>query len=127
MVKKTIARPKNFDEFLAKDGLNENLKLKYLTSRKDWLLNESKAKAEAVIDKLPADQLPQCKGIDSEHSKVGDFFPADQFTEMFDEDGEILGNIEEGVLAYHCIDGTITWWKRRKNIKNGDDGIIRIK
>lgn len=105
MVKKTIARPRNFDEFLAKEGLNENLKLKYLTSRKDWLLNESKAKAETVIDRIPADQ----------------------FAEMFDEDGEILGNIEEGVLAYHCIDGTITWWKRRKNTKNGDDGIIRIK
>ena len=40
--------------------------------------------------------------------------------------GTILGGLKDGdVLAYCCIDGVTTWWKRRKD-KDGD-GLIRIQ
>lgn len=123
MVKKTIARPRNFDEFLAKEGLNENLKLKYLTSRKDWL-NESKA--ETVIDRIPTSELPECEKIDAEHSKIGDFIARNTFEDIYeDEKTVILDELkEDGILCYSFND-VRTWWKRK--IDKEGDGLVRIK
>ena len=121
-------RPRNFDEFWEASLLKEGLdcEQKYVTSRKDWLKAIKENKTEAVIDKISADELPKCEQIDAEHSKVGDFLPADLFTDMYDDKGEILGGLKDGdVLAYCCIDGVTTWWKRRKD-KDGD-GLIRIQ
>lgn len=127
---RTTRRPRNFDEFWEaslKEGLD--CEHKYVISKKDWLaIKESKA--EALIDKIPVEELPKCEQIDTEHSKVGDFLPADLFTDMYDEKGEILGGLKDGdLLAYCCLDGATTWWKVRKDTKsnNSKDGLVRIK
>lgn len=119
------ARPKNFDEFLEKEDLNENLK--YMASRKDWLLTEKQAsKAEAVIDKIPTDELPECEQIDSEHCKVGDFIRKETFEDKYDDEKEeILGGLKDGDILAYCWNDITTWWKRRKN--NDGDGLVRIK
>lgn len=118
-------RPKNFDEFWEaslKEGLD--CEHKYVTSRKDWLTALKENKAEAVIDKIPADQLPECDDI--QHSKVGDFMSREKFEEMYDDEKErLIDNLKDGsMLAYSGADG-VTWWKRRDN-KDGD-GLIRIR
>lgn len=113
----------NFNEFLKKEGLNENFI--YIKDRK-WLLAEQKnVKTTAVIDKLSADELPNCDDI--EHSKVGDFLSAEQFEDLYgDEKENILSNLEDGyMLAYCSATGVTSWWKRRK--KGGDDGLVRIQ
>lgn len=119
-------RPRNFDEFWEasiKEGLD--CEHKYVTSRKDWL-NEHKSKSESIIEKIPSDDLPKCEQIDAEHSKIGDFLSAEIFTDMYDDKEDILGGLDDGdVLAYCCVDGATTWWKRRKD-KDGD-GLIRIR
>lgn len=120
-------RPRNFDEYLEesikKDGINSEHK--YVTSRKDWLKALKESKAEAVIDKIPADQLPECDDIKS--SKVGDFMSREKFEEMYDDEKErLIDNLKDGsMLAYSGADGVVTWWKRRDN-KEGD-GLIRIR
>lgn len=118
-------RPKNFNEFW-EASLQEGLDCehKYVTSRKDWLSALKESKAEAVIDKIPADQLPECDDIKS--SKVGDFMSREKFEEIYDDEKErLIDNLKDGsLLAYSGADG-VTWWKRRDN-KEGD-GLIRIQ
>lgn len=122
----TTTRPRNFDEFW-KASLQEGLDCehKYVTKREDWqkALKESKT-AENVVDKISADQLPECEDIKS--SKVGDFMGREKFEDMYDDEKErLIDNLKDGsMLAYSGADG-VTWWKRRKN--NDGDGLIRIR
>lgn len=114
-----------FEDFYTGTMKNGEISEKYVTSRKRWL-NEHKSKSEAVIDKIPTDELPECEQIDSEHCKVGDFIRKETFEDKYDDEKEeILGGLKDGDILAYCWNDITTWWKRRKN--NDGDGLVRIK
>lgn len=114
-----------FEDFSAKTMKSDAISEKYVTSRGRWL-NEHKSKSEDVIDKIPADQLPQCEQVDAEQSKVGDFISKEQFKDMYDDEKEeILAGLKDGDMLAYCWNSVTTWWKRRDN-KDGN-GLIRIR
>lgn len=118
-------RPKivPFEEFLSETMKDDTISEKYVIGRRKWIVNEAKAKQ--ILDKIPSDELPKCEQIDADHSKVGDFIDRDTFTDVYDENGEIIDGLGVGGLLCFCWNSSMTWWKRRKG-ENGD-GLVRVK
>lgn len=115
-MEKANSRIIGFEQFITLSQ-SEEISEKHITSRNNWIREN---KTESIIDKVPSDELPECK--DFEKSKVGDFMTKDSF-DVFDDDGAIWSEMEDNsVMCYNSVSGKQTWWKIRKDNKAGEEG-----